>query len=172
MKHAYLICIILFLLQACSNEENFKDLDKFTSDQVDAQDVNIQPLPTINPTEFFQYSVSNKISPFELNNVIHDEPAGLQIDPVLPDQDRLRQALEYFALDSLEMVGSLKQDGKVFALIFAPDETIHRIYKNDFMGAHLGKVVEITEGEVVLEETIKTTQGRWEKRNTSITLNE
>lgn len=172
MKHAYLIYIILVFLQACANEENLKDLEKFTSHQENARDVNIQPLPTINPTEFFQYSAAHKISPFELNNVIHNEPTSLQIDPVLPGQDRRRQTLEYFALDSLEMVGSLEQNGQVFALIFAPDKTIHRIHKDDFMGTHLGKVIEITESEVVLKETIKTTQGHWEKRNTSITLNE
>ncbi len=68
------------------------------------------------------------------------------------------------------MVGTLEQSGRAYAIIFAPDDTVHSVSKGNYAGTQLGEIIEVLEGEIVLEETVKLNNGRWEKRKVSLAL--
>ncbi len=164
-----LVCGIL-ALAACSNNDGLDDLRAFTEAERAKKASKIEPLPEIRPAEVFRYTASSIVSPFSQENVLPEIKATLEISPILPDQDRIRQPLEYFPLDALRMVGTLEQDGRKYAVVFAPNDTVHRVAKGHYAGTQLGEVIEVLEGEIVLEETVKLKNGRWEKRKVSLAL--
>ena len=94
-----------------------------------------------------------------------------------PDLKRSKEPLEGYALDSLRMVGSYtKQDPKThqllhWALIATSNNTIYPVTLGGHIGRHLGRVIEITPGEVKIIEEIKTHIG-WEKRPTSLIISD
>ncbi len=164
------LAMMLVSLQAYSNEALLSDLKAFTAEVRARPTPEIEPLPTIKPAESFEYTASETVNPFSELNVIPKVKASLEIAPVLPDQGRLREPLEYFPLDSLRMVGTLEQAGEIYAVVFAPDDTVHQLKKGNYAGTQLGEVIEITAGEVVLEETVQRKNGQWEKRKVSLAL--
>jgi len=169
-KISLILAVMLVSLQVYANEALLSDLKTFTQDVLSRAKPNIEPLPTIKPAEPFEYTASETVNPFSELNVIPKIKASLEIAPVLPDQDRLREPLEYFPLDSLRMVGTLEQKDEMYAVVFAPDDTVHRLKKGNYAGTQLGEVIEITAGEVVLEETVQRKNGQWEKRKVSLAL--
>ncbi len=164
------VTALIFSLLACSNNDGLGDLRAFTDAERAKKPSEIEPLPKLKPTEVFQYTASSIVSPFSEENVLPEIKATLEISPILPDQDRIRQPLEYFPLDSLRMVGTLEQYGQTFAVIFAPDDTVHSVSKGHYAGIQLGEIIEVLESEIVLEETVKLKNGRWEKRKVSLAL--
>jgi type IV pilus assembly protein PilP len=169
MRHLGVIGLVFSLL-ACSNNDGLDDLRVFAEAERAKKPSAIEPLPSLKATEVFKYTASPTVSPFSEKNVLPEITATLEISPILPDQDRIRQPLEYFPLDSLRMVGTLKQDGQTYAVIFAPDDTVHSVSKGNYAGTQLGEIIEVLESEIVLEETVKLRNGRWEKRKVSLAL--
>lgn len=170
-----LLIAAIFALQACSDPKNLDDLQEFTRAVRAAEKPKVDPLPELKPIEAFQYSASSVVSPFLEENVIPEvkvDSASVEVEAVLPNQNRQRQALEYYPLDSLRMVGTLEQKNSIYAIIFAPDETVHRVSIGNYAGTQLGQVIEVTEAETVLEETVRIDNKRWEKRKVSIALTE
>ena len=170
LKVGLLAVALLASLQALASGALLKDLEAFTDSVRARPKPEIEPLPTIKPAESFEYTASETIKPFSELNVIPKIKASLEIAPVLPDQGRLREPLEYFPLDSLRMVGTLEQNSQMYAVVFAPDETVHQLTKGNYAGTQLGEVIEISAGEVILEETVQRKNGQWEKRKVSLAL--
>ncbi|MEE9447513.1 MAG: pilus assembly protein PilP [Arenicellales bacterium] len=164
--------IAIVLLQACADEANVDDLKSFTEKVRNSEKPDVEPLPTIQITESFEYAAADIDSPFDATNVLPERQASLEIDPVLPDQDRLRQPLEYYPLDSLKMLGTLKQNNIMHAIISTPDSTVERVTIGNFAGMQLGEIIEVREAEVVLEETFRLKNGGWEKRKVSVAITE
>jgi type IV pilus assembly protein PilP len=167
-----LFAMAILSLIACSQENNLEDLHAFTKAQRAKKAVPIPPLPNIEPAESFEYTASLKVNPFSRENVLPVVKGTIEISPVLPDQDRIRQPLEYFPLDALRMVGTLQQGERIFAIIFAPDDTVHQVEEGNYAGTQLGEIIEVSESAIVLEETVKRRNGRWEKRKVSLALSE
>lgn len=169
-KISLLLAGLLVSLQAYPENALLSDLVAFTDSVKARPKPEIEPLPTIKPTESFEYTASETVKPFSELNVIPKIKASLEIAPVLPDQGRLREPLEYFPIDSLRMVGTLEQAQQMYAVVFAPDDTVHQLKKGSYAGTHLGEVIEISAGEVILEETVQRKNGQWEKRKVSLAL--
>lgn len=172
-RYAFVI-IVAIVLQGCGDSKNLDDLQAFTNSVRAAEKPKVDPLPELQPVEAFAYTASSIVSPFSEENVIPEvnSDGAVEVDTVLPNQNRQRQALEYYPLDGLRMVGTLEQKNKIYAVIFAPDETVHRASIGNYAGTQLGQIIEITEAETVLEETVRAKNGQWEKRKVSIALTE
>ena len=169
-----LLVLSMLILQACGDSKDLGDLQAFTKSVREAEKPKVDPLPELIPVEAFEYNASTIGSPFSIENVIPEvtDESTVEVDAILPDQNRQRQALEYFPLDSLKMVGTLSQKNRVYEIIFAPDETVHRVSIGNYAGTQLGQVIEVSEAETVLEETVRSRNGQWEKRKVSIALTE
>lgn len=87
------------------------------------------------------------------------------------EQSRRKDQLESYPLDALSMVGSLRKGGKQVALMKV-DKLIYQVQAGEHMGQNFGKVIKVTDTEVVLREIVQDAAGEWIERQTSMQLQE
>jgi type IV pilus assembly protein PilP len=131
----------------------------------------IAPLPTLKAYEAFAYSATNLRSPFDRPIEVR-KPTQLQaIAAIKPDENRAKEFLEQFTLDSLLMVGTLVRDKNNWTLIKDPEGGVHRVHAGNYLGRHHGKVVDMTDTYVAIVEIVSdgTAEG-WVERPRTIKL--
>jgi type IV pilus assembly protein PilP len=124
-KSVFLVAISL-LLTACTDDRGIQDLEQFVAEQKSIKPPEIEPLPVIEPADSYAYAAASEGNPFSISNVIPDVKVMPKAEPLVMKLDRDREILEYFPIDSLKMVGTLNQGGALWAMVVAPDDTIHR----------------------------------------------
>ena len=160
----------ILLSQACTEERSLKDLEEYKRTFRARIHSELPPLPRQTNVESYKYSASSSESPFSEKNVISTIQLSPAEDAVFPNQDRVREPLEFYALDTLKMVGTLKRDNRIYAIVLTSEGAAHRVSVGEYMGTDLGDITGISDGEITLEETVRIKRGRWEKRQTSIAL--
>jgi type IV pilus assembly protein PilP len=58
----------------------------------------------------------------------------------------------------------------LWALILAPDNVVHRVQKNNYLGNNHGKIINISEQRVDLKEIVADGPGRWQERDAFLSL--
>jgi type IV pilus assembly protein PilP len=127
----------------------------------------IEPLPEIKPYETFSYSAADLRSPFmPATQLLRAQaPTG-----PTPDQNRNREYLEQFPLDTLAMVGTLKRGDAMFGLVQDQDGLVHRVMSGNYIGQNDGRVTDVTLARIDVEELVPTGAGGFFKRNAAIGL--
>ena len=128
----------------------------------------IEALPQIKPYENFAYSADEVRSPFLPDRP--DSPAALAGPK--PIQDRNKEYLEQFPLDTLAMVGTLDREGTTFGLLQTKDGMVHRVQQGNYIGQNDGRIVNIDEAGIRLEELVPDGIGSFYTRSAEIGLNE
>lgn len=126
----------------------------------------IEPLPEIKPYESFTYDPSDLRSPFQPSVPVVAPGAG----GVRPDSRRNREFLEGFSLDTLRMVGTLKQQGKVFGLVQTKDGLIHRVLPGNYVGQADGRILAITDSRISVIEIVPDGLGGYMERPAALAL--
>lgn len=90
---------------------------------------------------------------------------------VKPELARPKQALEAVPLDTMVMVGSLVSRGQPVALIRI-DRLVHPVRPGAYLGQNYGKVIQVTDTQVLLREIVQDASGEWMERATSLQLQE
>lgn len=168
--------LVLVTLAGCASESGFGDLDRFMEEARNAPRGAVEPLPEFQAYEAFNYRSSDRRAPFQPPvevqlTMLDEEPKS----DVKPDEDRPKEMLEQFALDVLNMVGTLRRsagDETLFALIKDNEGGIHRVRRGNHMGENYGRVVGIDEGRIELVEIVPNGRGGWVERPRSLTLEE
>lgn len=128
-------------------------------------------LPSRPMLKAFEYEVAGRLDPFDMRKIA----AVLSTDPNLiglqPDTARAREPLESFPLDNLRLVGSLRRQGQVIALVEA-DKVIHQVKIGSHLGPDMGKVIAIGEGAIELEEMVQDAGNRWSSRRARLVMQE
>jgi type IV pilus assembly protein PilP len=125
----------------------------------------------MKPFESFAYPGDSLRDPFE--PLAFGSPKQAFVDTgVNPDRSRPRELLEEFPLDSLRMMGTLQQQGNLWALVKDPSGTIHRVQTGNHLGQNFGRVVGIDEHSVKLVEIISNSAGGWIQRDAALAINE
>ncbi|MEE9135247.1 MAG: pilus assembly protein PilP [Gammaproteobacteria bacterium] len=128
----------------------------------------IEPLPQIKPYDTFAYQASDLRSPF-----MPDQPnAPGNIAGPHPVENRNKEYLEQFPLDTLDMVGTLDRSGKTFALVQTLDGLVHRVIAGNYLGQNDGRVIAISDAEISLEELVSDGIGGFFKRSAAIGLSD
>ncbi|KAB2921281.1 MAG: pilus assembly protein PilP [Candidatus Contendobacter sp.] len=141
----------------------------------------LDPPPTIKPYEPFAYTAQGIKDPFVLAPFAQEEELELPQELVAqspnykgprPDPNRVREELEKYSLGSLKMMGTFRMGGggELWALVLAPDNVVHRVQKNNYLGTNHGKIVGITEQRVELKEIVPEGPGRWQEREAFLSL--
>ena len=167
MKWTRLLLLILPLfLPACGNETH-SDLELFVKNSGKGLRGQVIPVPEVQPYSHFPYTAFEIPNPFKprQNKLAKSGGGGIQ-----PDFSRRKEPLEKFSLESLKMVGSLEQDEKSFALIKAPDSTLHRVKQGGYLGQNFGLISDISESEVNLKEIVQDSTGDWSERISTLML--
>ena len=127
--------------------------------------------PTPAATETDQvplaYGTTLSRSPFEPATEV-PTAGGTSIGP---DPTRVRQPIERFALERLEMVGTLAGRGAFHALVRDPDGYIHQLATGDYLGRDHGRITAVRDTGVDIVELVVDGSGRWRRRPRSIALN-
>ncbi|WP_111978630.1 pilus assembly protein PilP [Algibacillus agarilyticus] len=163
IKHLAILLGASLALTGCGND--LADLQEFTSQVKASARTDIEPIPTVEAFESFEYSVSGLRSPF-----VEPEPELIQDkmqqsrDCLQPNFARNKQPLEKYPLDNLKMRGTLGSDGSLWGLIEAADGALFRVRPGSYVGLYHGRIVAVTTEEIELEEMIPDGTGCWEKR--------
>ena len=164
------ILLTAFTLVACVNQE-MNDLQAYVSKTKATYKGHVEPLPEFKTIPPYAYAAYDIRDPFKPVVDIEEDTAAPYSGPK-PDENRPREPLEEFSLDSLRMVGTLSQSENEWVLVKDPDGLLHRVAVGHYMGKNYGKVISISEEEVVLLELISDRKGGWEEQNASIAISE
>ena len=162
--------LISVLLTGCS-EAPENDLRVWMSEirrQSHPLPVELLPRPVL---EEFQYQASGRLDPFDITKISASLIADPNITGLQPDTRRLREPLESFPLDSLRLVGNIRRQGQVVALVEA-DKMIHQVHLGSHLGPDMGKVIAISEGAIEIEEVVQDVGNTWAKRRARLVLQE
>ena len=153
-------------LAACSGQG---DLHEWVAQVKARKGAPLPALPVVKTFETYLYQDQDRRDPFE--------PAPPQANSAnmagpRPDQNRPREPLEAFPLDSLKMVGTIGAKGSVEALVKDPQGVIHQVHVGDYMGQNYGHVAQVTPGEIDLVELVPNGSGGWMERDATVALGE
>lgn len=162
----YIVPLLALLVTACS--EDVSDLHEFIATTKASHVGSVKPIPQFEPYESFSYSASDLRDPFVANSELEDEDT--LADSLRPEQDRPKQPLESFPLDTLAMVGTLEQADNRWGLIKDPQNIVHRVKLGNYMGQSEGRIIEITETDIILIEIIPDGIGGYIERDASIAI--
>jgi type IV pilus assembly protein PilP len=157
---------IALVLGGCTR--GMSDLRDWVAQEKAKKGMPIPPLPVIKTFETFKYTDQDLRDPFS-PSLAESQPAD---SGPRPDQNRAKQPLEMFALDSLKMVGTLGSGPATEALIKDPGGVIHRVHINEYMGQNYGRVTAIDADHIDLVELVSNGNGGWMERPASISLGE
>lgn len=128
----------------------------------------IEALPQIKPYETFSYAADDVRSPFA-----PDRPAApATMAGPKPIRDRNKEYLEQFPLDTLAMVGTLDRSGQTFGLVKTKDGMVHRVTSGNYVGQNDGRIVDVDDAGIRLEELVPDGIGGFYKRSAAIGLND
>jgi len=88
-----------------------------------------------------------------------------------PELNRRKEPLEAFPLDTMRMVGSLKREGQLVALVKV-DSLLYQVRAGSYLGQNYGRVNQITETEITLREIVQDPSGEWTERPAALQLQE
>lgn len=140
MNRYLLLVLVSFQLIAChsSNDSKVEAYIKQVRDQLMQEPEPISPFEKL-PSFHYPHSDS-RANPFRLAKI--------------ENKTRSKQPLEYFPLASLNFVGFLKKNSETWGLINRMNGELFSIKVGEFMGENEGKVIEIKEDSLRLEEKI------------------
>ncbi|MDS4025474.1 MAG: pilus assembly protein PilP [Candidatus Contendobacter sp.] len=175
--------VVLVALVGCAQPDltGVKQFVEDTKKQNKKTPPKLEPPPVIKPYTPFSYTAQGIKDPFVLAPFAQEdtlvEPQSLVAQSPnytgpRPDPNRVREELEKYALGSLKMMGTFRMGGggELWALILAPDNVVHRVQKNNYLGTNHGKIVGITEQRVELKEIVPDGPGRWQERESFLSL--
>jgi type IV pilus assembly protein PilP len=156
--------IILFSLTSCMNN-SMSDLEQYVQREQNKAPKDIPPLPAIKSYPVYTYNEAGLRNPF-----VDENTSIARFKEECPQITRAKDALETEPLDTLTLVGSLEQEGERWALIKDQKRNVHRLKKGEHMGQNNGRIIVITESEVVLQELVSDHIDGCKKRKTTLAI--
>ena len=167
-----LACTITAVLAGC--DQGLGDLQQFTQQIKSQPPGRIEPIPEFQPYQNFEYTSHDLRDPFKLVDFRrpdqNTEEALLNVTGLRPDGDRVREPLEDFPLDTLRLKGTVTKDGVKWGLIFAPDNTIHRVLEGNYMGQNHGRIITLSDEIIELTEIVPDGLGNYIERSSAVAL--
>lgn len=158
--------VLLGLVVSGCGSDGLNDLRDFVKNAHADKKPNIKPIPEIKPQESYVYSAASLADPFTRVNL---KPLARDSKSA-KDQGRRREPLEDYPFDALKMVGTLSRGNQSWAVIQAPDSTVHRVQIGSYIGQNAGKVIRITEAKVDVVEQVQGTLGEWLEREANLAI--
>ena len=164
-----LFVLPLFLLVGCSSSD-FSDLDSYMADVKAAPKGHIKPIPPFKTYKAFTYGATGMRSPFEKPVEVREITRLQARSDVKPDENRTREYLEKFSIDSLSMVGTLEQGDHLWALVQDREGGVNRVKKGNYLGRNHGEVIETSESYIAVIEIVPNGNDGWIERPRTIKL--
>jgi type IV pilus assembly protein PilP len=168
-KYLLLSVVACATLAACSSEKH-SDLRAFVKEAENLPRGRIPPLPEVKPYAPIEYAAFDLTDPFKPRKIAPPKSAGNQ-GGIAPDPNRRREPLEAYQLESLKMVGVLKQKD-TFGLVRTPDNTLFQVRTGNYLGQNFGRIVAVSENSIKLKEILQDSNGNWEEKEQTLLLQE
>jgi len=173
MLKQIMLLILVSMLSACGDSGQFDALKVKLADIKERPKGRLEPPPEFKAYKTFTYGAAALRSPFSppVDVQLAKVPAGRS--NAKPDFNRAKEALEFFSLDSLQMVGTLKRPGgTLFALLKDPESGLHRVAEGNYAGRNHGKVLSVTSVKIDVIEIVSDGQDGWVERPRTISIAE
>ena len=170
-----LIAAALLVLSACGTSAD-NELAAWMADQKTQTRPKVKPIAEPKRFEPESYSQVTEVDPFsiqKLTQALKKESTQSASSGALiaPELARRKEALELFPLDTMSMVGSLVKSGQTVALVKV-DNLLYQVRPGAYLGQNYGRVMKITETDVVLREIVQDAVGEWIERPAALQLQE
>jgi len=158
------------LLGACGGEEH-RELRQELAELTKDYRGQVPPLPQVRPYEPVPYTAEGQIDPFrpERIEVAQASRSSNAVSKITEHEKRLKEPLEAFPLESIQMLGTISQEKDVFALVKA-GPNLYRVKKGNYMGQNFGVITAIDESQISLKELVQDSGGEWVERSSSLQL--
>ena len=160
-----LACWLGVLAGCGGDQQELRDWMREQRRTVTPRDEPVPPPKRFEPFRFEPGDLPDPFSPGRLSRKAADAGGGR----LKPDMTRRREALEGFPLDSIRMVGHLRNANGEFALLQV-DNLVYRVQVGNHAGQNFGRIVAISESEVRLRELVQDGAGDWAERDTVLQL--
>jgi type IV pilus assembly protein PilP len=132
----------------------------------------VPPLPQVKPYEPVPYTGENQVDPFRPDRIEVAQVGVRSSDAkskIAEQEKRVKEPLEAFPLESIQMLGTITQDKETFALVKA-GPNLYRVKKGNYMGQNFGVITAIDEGGIKLKELVQDGTGEWVERASALQL--
>lgn len=180
-KYLFLCCSLVLVGCSSSNgSDRMTAVKRYIAQQQATQAPNqLSPLPQVEQYSIDGIDIHELRNPFmtlaQLRMVRADQivNTATQNDAFVPDFTRERSEAEKMPLSSMRYTGMIQQGGGFWAIVRsgANGET-YRVRVGDFLGEDYGKVIEINDKEMIIDERILSASGTWMPRETILRIQE
>lgn len=164
----YLAC--LGVLFGCGGGEH-EDIRQWMADSSRDLKGHVQPLPELKPFPIVSYDAGDQPDPFSAGRA---EAAGKDSsDANQPDFNRPPEQLESFPLDSIQFIGLVSKGKEKQHALVKVDGVVYQVTKGNYMGQNFGRIVRISDNEIILSETVRDPSGQtanWVERQATLQL--
>ena len=167
MRSALILMAGACIVIAGCGGESHQDLRAWMAEQGQGAKGKLDPLPQVKPYEPFAYNAFDMPDPFKPRKV---EPGRGGGSALAPDMNRRREPLESFPLESLSMVGSMRQGSRWYALVRTPQREVYQVRVGNYLGQDYGVVTVIGDNEIRLKELVQDGAGDWSERTSTLLL--
>lgn len=168
VRSVVFVSLAAFALSGC--EGGYSDLDAFMAEMKARPVGTIKPVPPFKAYKAFTYSAAGMRSPFERPIEVREITRLQMATNVKPDENRAKEYLEQFSIDSLGMVGTLEMGGSLWVLIQDDAGSVHRVRNGNYIGRNHGRIVEASETEISVVEIVSNGANGWVERPRTIKL--
>ena len=136
----------------------------------------VKPIPEPKQFKPEAYTNAAEVEPFSNQKLTQalkrdSSQAASNAGLVAPELLRRKEPLEAFPIDSMALVGSIIKAGQPIALVRV-DSLLYQVKPGNYLGTSFGRVVKITETQVVLREIVQDAVGEWIERVATLQLQE
>lgn len=161
--------IAVSLLAGCGDDVS--DLQQFITDTKANYKGQVEPMPEVKPFQHEAYVASELRSPFVAPQpeliVDNVDPAR---DCLTPDANRVKEPLESYALDDLQMRGTVGDAQGLWALITTEDGALYRVRAGYHIGMYHGLITQVRRDGLDLIELVPDGSGCWIERYSELPL--
>ena len=172
---ACLLTLPMLGLVGCFGDDQ-QDIKQWMQEQRNATKPNVASIPEPKKFTPAPYQTDASAEPFsnqKLAQALKREAnqATANAALVAPELNRRKEVLEGFPLDAISMVGTMLPKGASVALVRV-DKLLYQVRVGNYLGQNYGKVIKLSETEVVLREIVQDAAGEWIERQASLQLQE
>ncbi|HSV45714.1 MAG TPA: pilus assembly protein PilP [Ramlibacter sp.] len=169
------VALAAAVLAGCGSSDQ-DELQKWMQAQRAQTKPQIAPLPEpkkFTPQAYNQEAATDPFSSQKLAQALKRDAVQSTANAKLiaPELARRKEPLESFPLDIMTMVGSLIKEGQPVALVRV-DKLLYQVRAGNYLGQNYGRIMKVTETEVVLREIVQDAAGEWIERPATLQLQE
>lgn len=169
MIRKILLLLMAGMLSGCSDD--LSEVQAFVETTKASKQPRPEPMPIIPEFRHVAYTARGVRSPFvEPDPQMIEEVVAERKDCITPEMSRKRHPLEVFAMDDLNMRGTIGSNEHIFALVEAGAGNVFRVKEGDYLGLHHGKVVAVQADRLDIVELVPEGDGCWAERLNQLEL--